>query len=114
MQDPSDTKATVRCADMDLADASVRKHVKDGMRLTHLGSRVRQCAELRASITTGGHRQAEAARPPTKPKTEAGDEDPLALLDAEIALLTGTLRELIFALGQALGAEHENEAHRAA
>jgi recombination associated protein RdgC len=112
MQDPADTKATVRCADMDLADAAVRKHVKDGMRLTHLGIEFGNVLSCVLDHTGGIGRLKLLGL--DEAKAEAGDEDPLALLDAEIALLTGTLRELIFALGQALGAEHENEAHRAA
>lgn len=109
MQDPADAKATVRCSDMDLADATVRKHVKDGMRLTHLGvefGNVLGCViDQNGGIGKLRLLGADAAR-------EADDEDPLAMLDAEIALLAGTLRQLIAALGQALGANEQ--AHRAA
>jgi DNA recombination-dependent growth factor C len=35
---------------------------------------------------------------------QSADEDPLAQLDAELALLSGTLRELIVSLKRTLGA----------
>jgi len=111
MHDPADTKATVRCSDMDLADPTVRKHVKDGMRITHLGvefGNVLGCVlDHNGGIGKLKLLGADAAR------DDAGDDDPLAKLDAEIALLAGTLRELVAALEQALGSASE-KAHRAA
>ncbi len=110
MHDPSDTKATVRCSDMDLADPTVRKHVKDGMRVTHLG--VEFGNVLRCVIDHNGG----IGKLKLLGADEAGDDaddDPLAKLDAEIALLAGTLRELVAALEQALGSGSE-KAHRAA
>jgi recombination associated protein RdgC len=108
MQDPSDTKATVRCVDMDLADAAVRKHVKDGMRLTHLGiefGNVLSCViDQNGGISKLRFAGMDAAR------EEVGDEDPLARLDAEFVLLTGTMRQLIAALTQALGGYEESMA----
>ncbi|MBN1240715.1 MAG: recombination-associated protein RdgC [Gammaproteobacteria bacterium] len=107
MQDPSDTRATIRCADVDLGDAAVRKHVSDGMRLTHLGvefNNVMSCvidhnggiSKLKLTGMDG--------------KDEAADDDPLARLDAEFVLLTGTLRQLIGSLKQALGGYDEEAA----
>jgi len=111
MHDPADTKATVRCSDMDLADPTVRKHVKDGMRLTHLGvefGNVLGCVlDHNGGIGKLKLLGADAA------KDDADDDDPLAKLDAEVALLAGTLRELVAALAQALGGAGE-KAHRAA
>lgn len=97
MCDPSDTKASLRCADMDLADQAVRRHVREGMRLTHLEigfGNVLTCtidekggiARLRL-VGSGGD-------------DDLPDEDPLARLDAGFALLTGTLRQLVSALEQ--------------
>src|SRR5690606_2931515 len=93
MHDPADTKATVRCSDMDLAVecgnvlGCGRDHNGGIGKLKLLG--------------------ADAA------KDDADDDDPLAKLDAEVALLAGTLRELVAALAQALGGAGE-KAHRAA
>lgn len=106
MQDPSDTKATIRCADMDIADPSIRKHVKDGMRITHLG--VEFGNVVRCVIDhNGGIGKLKLIG--ADDKDEAADDDPLARLDAELALLAGTLRQLIAALAQALGSGDEAE-----
>jgi recombination associated protein RdgC len=101
MCDPSDTKATVRCVDMDLADPAVRKHVNDGMRLTHLGVEFGNALSCVIDQNGGisklkfvGLDAAEAAT----------DENPLARLDAEFVLLTGTMRQLLATLQQTLGA----------
>ncbi len=107
MYDPADPKATVRCSDMDLADPAVRKHVKDGMRLTHLGvefGNVLSCV----IDQTGGLGKLKLLGT----DEESDDENPLAQLDAEIALLAGTLRELLAAIEQALSGNEP--AHRAA
>lgn len=100
MCDPADLKATVRCVDMDLADASVRKHVKDGMRLTQLGiefSNVLRCVvDQNGGMSKLRFAGLEAGEAPD-------DDDPLARLDAEFVLLTGTLRQLLSGMHQALG-----------
>lgn len=104
MCDPSDAKASIRCADMDLADAAVRRHVREGMRLTHLEiefENVMSCTIDEkggiAKLKLVGNEVAE----------DFPDEDPLARLDAEFALLTGTLRQLVNAMKQALGGYEE-------
>jgi recombination associated protein RdgC len=99
MQEPSDGKATVRFTDIDLADANVRKHVRDGMKLTHLGiefNGVMSCVidelgglgKLKLLGVASGETQ--------------GEEDLRARFDAEFVLLTGTLRGLLRVLGKAL------------
>jgi recombination associated protein RdgC len=99
MQDPADSKATVRIADMDLTDANIRKHVRDGMKLTHLGIEFNNV--MRCVIDENGglgklHLLGTDA-------TETGqDEDPLARFDAEFVLLTGTMRQFIAMLSEAL------------
>lgn len=108
MQDPSDPKATIRCADVDLADAAVRKHVSDGMRLTHLGvefGNVLSCV----IDHNGGISKLKLTGMDAKEDT-VDDDDPLARLDAEFVLLTGTLRQLIGSLKQALGGYDEEAA----
>jgi recombination associated protein RdgC len=100
MQDPADSKATVRFADMDLTDANVRKHVRDGMRLTHLGidfAGVMSCV-LDEHGTLSKLRLAVADGPDS-----GDDEDPLSRFDAEFVLLTGTLRQLLDVLARAQG-----------
>jgi recombination associated protein RdgC len=99
MQDPADAKATVRFADMDLADANVRKHVRDGMRLTHLGiefNNVMSCV----IDENGGLGKIRLLGVDA---SEAGEEeDPLARFDAQFVLLSGTVRSLLATLARAL------------
>lgn len=99
MQDPADTKATVRFTDMDLTDANIRKHVRDGMKLTHLGIQFNNIMSCVMDENGGLGKLrllgADAA--------ETGEsEDPLAQFDAEFVLLTGTLRQFIAMLTEAL------------
>lgn len=101
MQDPGDVRATVRCSDMDLADPSVRRHVDDGMHLTHLGVEFGNVVSCVIDHTGGIGKLKLLGM--DEVKDEADDEDPLALLDAQIALLAGTLRQLIAAIAEALG-----------
>jgi recombination associated protein RdgC len=102
MQDPSDVKATVRCVAMDLTDPAVRTHVKEGMSLTHLGIEVGQA--LGCVLDQNGVISKLKLAGADDTADEAADEDPLARLDAEFVLLTGTLRGLIEALERRLGA----------
>ena len=92
MQDPADSKASVRFADMDLTDANIRRHVRDGMKLTHLGMGFNGLMSfvLDEHGGLGKLRLAEADAPDS-----GADEDPLARFDAEFVLLTGTLREYL-------------------
>lgn len=107
MCDPADRKATVRCADMDLSHASVRKHVTDGMRLTQLGVEFRSV--LSCTIDDkGGIGKLKLVG--TDVDEDLPDEDPLVRLDAEFALLVGTLRQLLAALERELGGYEERAA----
>jgi recombination associated protein RdgC len=105
MCDPSDSKATVRCADMDLSDAAVRKHVTDGMHLTHLGIEFNNVLACTLDRTCGIAKLKLAG---IDADEQEADEDPLARLDADFALLTGALRQLIHAMKQALGGYDED------
>ena len=95
MQDPADSKAVIRFTDMDLTDQNVRKHVRDGMRLTHLGIEFNGILSCVVD-EKGGLGKLKLLGTEAK---EAGDEeDPLTRFDAEFVLLTGTLRQLLAAL----------------
>ncbi|MEX2496107.1 MAG: recombination-associated protein RdgC [Woeseia sp.] len=104
MCDPSDTKATIRCADIDLADPAVRKHVREGMHLTHLGVEFGNVLSCTIDQNAGISKLKLVG---TDVRDDLPDEEPLARLDAEFALLTGTLRQLLTALKQALGGYDE-------
>jgi recombination associated protein RdgC len=99
MQDPADVKATVRCVDMDLADPGVRKLVKDGMQLTQLGLEFGNA--LRCVLDRNGN-ISKLKLVGLGAGDEPVDEDPRARLDAELVLLTGTLRQLMAAMASAL------------
>ena len=99
MQDAHDPGSIVRWTDFDLSDNSIRNHVAQGMRLTHLGieyDNVMSCVLDENGVIT-------------KLKFLGMDDDsddhldPLARLDAEFVLVTGTLRMLIADLRKLLG-----------
>jgi recombination associated protein RdgC len=100
MQDPADSRARVHWVDMDLTDTSIRKHVRDGMRVTHLG------IELGSVMTCMLDEQGALSKirlTGMDVKDDMPDEDPLARFDAEYVLLTGTIRHLLGVLTKALG-----------
>lgn len=99
MLDPADGKATVRVTDMELADARVRKHARDGMRLTQLAleydSSVSFVLDENVCIRKLKFIGMDADDVPS--------DDPLAELDARFVLLTRTLRGLLAELEALLG-----------
>lgn len=100
MLDPADGRATVRFTDMELADARVRKHVRDGMRLTQLAIEY----DATISCVLDEHGQVRKLRFLDIEDDDAERaEDPLAELDARFVLTTRTLRALIDDLGRLLG-----------
>lgn len=105
MRDRADAKSSVRWSEIDLTHANVRRCIKDGMELTHLGIEFGGALRgvLAANGTLGkvklvGLDDTAAADEPSE-----GVDEPLARLDAELALLGGTLRQLVAGLRQALG-----------
>jgi recombination associated protein RdgC len=105
--DPADAKATIRCADIDLADSAVRRHVTEGMRLTHLGIEFGNV--MRCTLDQNGA-VSKLKLVGMDVDENLSEEDPAARLDAELALLTGTLRQLLNALQRALGGYDEEPA----
>jgi recombination associated protein RdgC len=106
MRDRADAKGSVRWSEIDLTHANVRRCVKDGMELTHLGiefdGALRGVLDAKGTIgklkLVGMDEAAdEAAEAPQ------AAENPLASLDSELALFGGTLRQLVAGLRQALG-----------
>ena len=99
MQDALDPGSIVRWSDFDLGDPSIRDHVASGMRLTHLAieyDNILGCVlDENGVISKLRFIGAE----------DDSDElnDPLARLDAEFVLLTGTLRALVADLKELLG-----------
>ena len=100
MQDASDTRSRVHWLDMDLTDRSIRKHVRDGMKLTHLALEV---GSVMSCVIDENGALSKLRLLGMDAKEETEDEDPQARLDAEFVLLTGTLRQLIDVLARSLG-----------
>lgn len=100
MQDPAAGAAVVTWQDIELSDEDVRRHVRNGLKLTRLGMVfdeimsfvIDQDAVVR-KLRLEGLGAAE----------DAPDEDPRARLDAELTLLGGAVRRLTDALARSLG-----------
>lgn len=100
MQDAVDARSKVRWTDFDLTDKTIRAHVADGMRLTHLAieyDNVLSCVinedGVISKIKFLGMDDDEAK----------SEQDPLARFDASFVVLTGTLRALLAELKKTLG-----------
>lgn len=100
MQDPSDNRSRVHWVDMDLTDASIRKHVRDGMKITHLSI---EFGGIMSCVIDENGVLSKLRLLGVDAKEATDDEDPQAILDAEFVLLTGTLRQLIDVLARSLG-----------
>jgi recombination associated protein RdgC len=98
MQDPGAAKSSVQWLDMDLADEGTRKLVRDGLRLQRLGIEFEDV--LSCVIDQDG--VLRKIKLPDANAAEIGDEDPLARLDAEFVMLTGSVRRLLQVLKRAL------------
>jgi recombination associated protein RdgC len=106
MRDRADAKSSVRWSEIDLTHANVRRCLKDGMELTHLG--IHFDSALSAVLDSKGALGKLKLVGLDEAADEAAEgieaaEDPLARLDAELALLGGTLRQLVIGLKHALG-----------
>ena len=99
MQDAADAGSLVRWSNFDLSDTTIRNHVANGMRLTHLAieyDNVMGCVlDENGVISKLRFLGMDDDR-------EEGDE-PLARLDAEFVLITGTLRKMLGDLKKLLG-----------
>ncbi len=100
MQDVVDSKSIVTWRDFELTDQTVRQHVVDGMRLTHLGvgfDEVMNCViDQEGTISKVKFIEGDAV-------DDWGNEDPMAKLDADFVLLTGAVRRLMEDLKKLLG-----------
>ena len=100
MADPSHSGAYVQWMDVDLGDASIRRHVRDGFSIERLA--------LTYDHVIGGVLDGEGVLRKVRllgmdAADVADNEDPLLRLDAEFTLLTATGRRLFAALKKHLG-----------
>lgn len=99
MQDAADASSLVRWTDFDLSDQTIRNHVVNGMRLTHLEivyDNAMSCVLDKNGVIT-------KLRFLGMDDDSDDHNDPLARLDAEFVLITGTLRRLLGDLKKLLG-----------
>jgi len=99
MQDPADSRSIVRWTDFDLSDQTIRNHVANGMHLTHLAieyDNVMSCVLDENGVIS-------KLRFIGMDDDSDDHNDPLARLDAEFVLITGTLRRLLGDLKKLLG-----------
>jgi recombination associated protein RdgC len=99
MQDAADIASTVRWSNFDLSDQTIRNHVASGMRLTHLAieyDNIMGCVIDENGVIT-------KLRFLGMDDDGEDHNDPLARLDAEFVLITGTLRMLLADLKKLLG-----------
>ena len=100
MQDAADAGSTVRWTDFDLTDSTIRNHVADGMRLTHLAveyDNVLGCVIDESGVFS------KLRILGMDDKDDISEREPLARLDAEFVLLTGILRQMVGDLKKLLG-----------
>jgi len=99
MQDLGDAASKVRWTDFDLSDKSIRDHVANGMRLTHLSivydNIMKFVMDENGALTK--------LKFVGMDDDNEGHTDPLARQDAEFVLITATLRNLLGDLKKQLG-----------
>ncbi len=99
MHDEGEEGSNVRWTNFDLSDKTIRNHVADGMRLTHLAieyDNIMSCVLDENGVIS-------KLRFIGMDDDVENYNDPLARMDAEFVLVTGTLRKLVGDLGKALG-----------
>lgn len=100
MQDQSDSKSIATWREFELTDPAIRKHVVDGMRLTHLGVSFDELL----SCVMSEHGDITKFRFIEGDATDITDtDDPLARLDADFVLLSGTVTRMVANLKKLLG-----------
>jgi recombination associated protein RdgC len=105
MQDVKDLKSVVTWRDFELSDHSIRQHVVEGMRVTHLGvgfDNVMTCViDQEAVISKVKFIEGETI--------DQWGEDPQAKMDADFVLLTSAVRRLVEDLKKLLGGYAHSE-----
>ena len=100
MKDPSETTSSVSWLDIDIHDASVRKHVQEGLVLDRLG--LSWNAQVRFVLADDLVLR-KVRFEGLQELDELEEEDPLMRQDAEFVLTTGLIRSLLASLKKELG-----------
>jgi len=109
MQDLMDSKSIVTWRDFDLSDASIRHHVIEGMKLTHLGIGF---DEMMSCVLSEEGDVNKLKFIEGEDIDTIDDQDPMARLDTDFVLLSGMLRRFIGELKKLLGGFAESQALR--
>jgi recombination associated protein RdgC len=100
MQSLSDSQAIASWRNIELSDQSIRHHVTEGMKLTHLGVGFN---ELFSCVINEEGEVSKLKFIEGEAVDRFDGEDPQARLDADFVLLTGAVRHLIEDLTKLLG-----------
>lgn len=100
LQDPSDSRATGTWRNIELDDQGIRRHVIDGMRLTHLGLVFEE--HLQFVLAEDGS-LSKVKLIESDAGIEVEREDALDRLDADFVLVSGAVRRLLKVLESLLG-----------
>ena len=100
MLDPSLGKASVSWQDIELRDAAVQKHVRDGLQIDRLAMQFDEISSL--VLDQDGVVRKFKLEGMTDEDAEL-DDHPLAQLDAQFVVVTGTVQKLVLALKRQLG-----------
>jgi recombination associated protein RdgC len=99
MQSPADARTTGTWRNVELSDAAIQRHVADGMRLTHLGLVFDEVMSFVLS-EDGSISKLDLLQGDDADSTD--EQEPLAAMDADFALLAGSVQRLVAALQGAL------------
>lgn len=99
MRDPSEKNGAVRWQDVDLAHSTVRKCLNDWVHLTHIGF---QFGGIASGVLDANGAITKLKLVGLEESAEDDGDDPLARFDAELALVGGTLRQMLANLKHAL------------
>jgi recombination associated protein RdgC len=100
MQDISEQKSVATWRHATLSDPTIRQHVIDGMKLSHLQL---EYDDLMSFVMAEDGAISKIRFPEGDAADVSDDEDPITLLDAKFVLLAGTIRELTGELEKLLG-----------
>ncbi|MDA1075264.1 MAG: recombination-associated protein RdgC [Proteobacteria bacterium] len=100
MVEPDGRGATVTWSDIEITDPSIRRHVKDGLKLDRLSLGF---GEVMSFVLDEQAVIRKIKLLGDEMKDEMDEEDPLARLDAQFVVMTGTLRKLVLSLKKNLG-----------
>jgi recombination associated protein RdgC len=102
MQEPTMGGAVVNWKDIDLSDASIRKHVIDGMRVERLALEFDDIMSF-VLDQNGAVSKLKFVGDEASAEIESSDESQVAKQDAQFVLLTGTLTRFVDGLKKSLG-----------